>query len=149
MANALHSFTKIYLLKRALDGDKFNIINFSKQLFNDGKSPEKEHIGDVRYYPHQSEEENDVMSQLAVLEHARWNAAHSLLGYQVNKVGSTCDERRMLHNCMVEWKDLDSVSAKSEWQPCDYKAYDYTMVETSIAIIADLEDGSHIKKELL
>ena len=76
-----------------------------------------------------------------MLEHARWNAAHSLLGYVDSHADEhSCDERTLHHNCLKDWDKLSDESTASKW---DYKAYDFCVIETSIAIInEEMNDNS-------
>lgn len=132
MANALHSGTKLWLLQEAL-GKSYNWESFTLRLFNTDGSPAMLGEMDSIHYPHLSAEENDIMLYLAMLEHARWNSAHEILGY---KVAAKCDERTLLHNCLRPWDELDNESIRSstaDWV-CDYKSYDYSTVNTSIAL---------------
>lgn len=132
MANALHADTKTWLLKEAL-GKKYDWKDFMIRLFDyDGASTMQGSDSDI-YFPHLTEEENDVMLNLAMLEHARWNAAHSLLGYVDNKGDDhNCNEKTLRHNCLKEWSKLSEEAKASNW---DYKAYDFCVIETSIAIL--------------
>lgn len=46
------------------------------------------------------------------------------------------DERTQKHNCLKDWDELDRESEKAsspEWL-CDYKSYDFSVVNTSIAL---------------
>lgn len=148
LANAFHSATKMWLLKGTIDGDS-NLKELEEKLFDaDGLpiiSGEKTWIR----YPHLSERENEVMLNLAMLEHARWSAAHEILGYQRNEEESQCDERTMRHNCLIDWAELDAESDKAssaDWK-CDYKLYDFGVVNTSIFLhkkeSAKSLDGNH------
>ena len=135
LANAKHSATKIELLKKAIGGDK-DLEEFSSRLFaGNGESTLKGKFTGI-CFPQLTEKENRVMLNLAMLEHLRWNASHELLGYVVNNEESKCDERRKAHNCLRPWGDLDRESEKAssaDWQ-CDYKNYDFGVVETSILL---------------
>lgn len=133
-ANALHAFTKVYLLHKALDSDVFDMKNFAGRLFNFGMNSTMTGRGAAISYPMLTPEENEVILHLAVLEHARWNAAHSLMGYTPDEIGDGCDERRRSHNCLVPWHRLDIVSKNSGDPPYDYKSYDFSVIETTIAI---------------
>lgn len=64
---------------------------------------------------------------VSVCEHLRWNASHLMMGYARMtdaKLGSSCDERRKQHLCLVDWDELPV-------QP-DYKKYDYMVVKTTV-----------------
>lgn len=134
-ADALHASTKLWLLQSQFpDGYDWN--GFVARYFADDGYPAK--VGaysDIRY-PRLSEEENEVILNLAMLEHARWNAAHELMGYVDNTDGHSCDERTRRHNCLKSWQELDEESRRAsspDWV-CDYKEYDFGVVDTTIAI---------------
>lgn len=132
-ANALHASTKTWLLRQAF-GEDFDWKFFVSRIFDYGNTPDKRGSGSAIIYPGLSDKENEIMVRLAMLEHARWNSAHELLGYMVNNESHKCEERPMLHNCLRPWEELDEESHKSsspEWL-CDYKSYDFSVVDTSI-----------------
>ncbi len=140
MSNALHADTKVWIIKKALGIDS-NWDGFVSRFFNsDGSSSMVGSYGSISY-PHLSDEENEIMLRLAQLEHARWNAAHEMLGYKDSgKEQHYCDERTQLHNCLKTWEQLDeeSEAASSPSWTCDYKAYDFNVVDTSIALSKDI-----------
>lgn len=134
-SDALHAATKIWLLKNHF-GDDYDWAGFVAKYFDNEGYPAREGGYSDIIYPRLNDEENEVILNLAMLEHARWNAAHELMGYAENKDGHSCDERRRLHNCLKPWQKLDdeSLTASSpEWE-CDYKVYDFGVVDTTIAI---------------
>lgn len=136
MANALHAATKMWLLETALGSD-CDWSDFLHRFFAaDGTSTLTGRFEDL-FYPGLTPEENAVMLNLAKLEHARWIAAHELLGYTPDTNTDSCDERTRSHNCMVDWEELDraSIKASGPTYVCDYKAYDYSVVDTSIALL--------------
>ena len=68
---------------------------------------------DVEYrhrYDNLGKHLSKMILNLAITEHLRWNASHEMLGY---KKGITTDEKRQLHNCLVDWKDLKEVSDRA------------------------------------
>lgn len=149
-ANALHAKTKIILLKDAMEklsrrsGVPVDWFLFYLNYFNpDGTT---DVIGSKKkiHYPRLSEEQNEIVLHLAMLEHIRWNAAHELMGYVFNSEDTKCDERVMKHNCLCSWTLLDDQSDKTnkrnknlgDWI-CDYKKYDFCVVDTSIALNKD------------
>lgn len=141
LTNALHASTKIWLLKQVLlPGD--SIESFKKRLFDENMTSTREGFYTDIFYPlldHESallKYNNQVMLNLARLEHARWNASHQLLGYVINDKSSKCIERTLSHNCLRHWDLLDDESkrASSDNWICDYKSYDFSVVETSIAL---------------
>lgn len=133
LANALHSATKLSLLRHAL-GQDADLAAFSRTIVDGNGQSKRTGSFDSIAYRGLEEDKNDLMKQMAANEHARWMAAHALLGYAENKDEGECDERTMLHNCMVEWEKLDEASRRAKWQPVDYKEYDYIVVETTLSI---------------
>lgn len=143
MANAKHKETKLWLLRKAL-GDT-TPEDFAALYFNaDGIKANVEGRGAGIRFPGLDaiDRGNEIVLHLAMLEHARWNAAHELLGYTVNNDDTTCDERTMRHNCLRDWSELDSESerknesdkAKGKAGDCDYKIYDFGVVSTSLSL---------------
>lgn len=143
MANAKHKETKLWLLRKAL-GDT-TPEDFAALYFNaDGIKANVEGRGAGIRFPGLDaiDRGNEIVLHLAMLEHARWNAAHELLGYTVNNDDTTCDERTMRHNCLRDWTELDNESkrknesdkAKGKAGDCDYKIYDFGVVSTSLSL---------------
>lgn len=144
LANALHAQTKICLLKDSLKGIcDWNV--FVKKYFDvNGDAPNR--IGKfdkICYKGFVNDEkelneniENKIILNLARLEHIRWVASHEMLGYiETDKNVHKYDERTMQHNCMRPWEELDKeskiVSHLEKWE-CDYKAYDFGVVDVSV-----------------
>lgn len=71
----------------------------------------------------------------SVCEHLRWNASHLMMGYTKMSgpdfKGSSCDEKKRQHLCIVDWNELPSVP--------DYKMYDYMVVKTSVNLYYELK----------
>lgn len=138
-ANALHAGTKIIILKETME-DLYTSVDwngFFLRYFNiDGTTNVTGAQTNIRY-PSLSVQENDIIRHLAMLEHLRWNAAHELMGYVFNDDGTSCDERTMKHNCLCEWDKLDAQSDKQTGWFCDYKKYDFCVVDTTIALNKD------------
>ena len=135
MANALHAITKVELLKRT-SGPAFNPHDFRSRFFSSDGSSTMAGGGVDICYPKLNETENRMILNLAMLEHLRWSASHELLGYIANDSGCSTDERTMRHNCLRPWHELDAESqamSSHDWK-CDYKSYDFAVVETSIDI---------------
>lgn len=139
-ANALHAATKMILLRKALamlageTGKPQDWESFCRRFFHADGSVDVEGSKDGIHYPRLTPKENEIILNLARLEHLRWNAAHELMGYVFNEDGTCCDERTMRHNCLVPWNKLDEQSDMiSDW-PCDYKKYDFCVVDTTIAL---------------
>lgn len=154
MANAKHKETKLWLLRKAL-GDT-TPEDFAALYFNaDGIKANVEGRGAGIRFPGLDaiDRGNEIVLHLAMLEHARWNAAHELLGYTVNNDDTTCDERTMRHNCLRDWSELDSESerknkaekAKGKAGDCDYKIYDFGVVSTSLSLEVHPKTESQFK----
>lgn len=142
-ANALHAGTKMILLKKSLA--KLNKENestidwhsFYLRYFKADESANVEGSQTDILYPELSEKENEIILHLAQLEHLRWNAAHELMGYVFNEGGTSCDERTMRHNCLCPWNRLDMQSNMITDWPCNFKKYDFCVVDATIALNKD------------
>lgn len=139
-ANALHAATKIIILERAMqalavkEGTTVDWATFLLRYFNPDGSANVTGVRDCIRYPGLSIPENEIILHLAMLEHLRWNAAHELMGYVFNDKSDCCDERSMRHNCLCPWSLLDEQSEKVTGWPCDYKKYDFCVVDTTISL---------------
>ena len=81
------------------------------------------------------EEITFLFTNAAKCEHLRWNAAIEMLGYTQNKENrSSVNIITMQHNCLTSWDDLSNIwnESKDTNPYCEYKQYDFTVVETSI-----------------
>lgn len=136
LANALHADTKIDLLLRSMPKD-LNWEDFFRRYFNDENKALYEGEYDKIKYTFLNDYENKAILNLARLEHLRWNASHEMLGYTKACVGlHSCDERTRQHNCLRPWQELDDESRatlNSDW-PCDYKLFDFCVVDISILL---------------
>jgi hypothetical protein len=139
LCNALHAKTKVYLLKKAMS-ENFDWSDFLKRYFDNNDKPLCEGSYDNIEYPLLTKQENSIILNLARLEHLRWNASHEMLGYtKAREDLHRCDERTREHNCLRPWQELDdesSATLNSKW-PCDYKKYDFSVVDTSILLNKD------------
>ena len=142
-ANALHAGTKNIILKKAMEklyeenGSTIDWYSFYLRYFNADGSANAEGSQTNIYYHGLSDKENKIILRLAQLEHLRWNAAQELMGYIFNEDGTSCDERTMKHNCLCAWDKLDKQSNMiTDWS-CDYKKYDFCVVDTTIALNKD------------
>ncbi|MDE7386470.1 MAG: hypothetical protein K2N28_04975 [Muribaculaceae bacterium] len=142
-ANALHAGTKMIILKEAMTGlckdnqSTPDWYSFYLRYFNADGSANVAGSRTTICYPELSDRENEIILRLAQLEHLRWNAAHELMGYVFNEDGTSCDERTMKHNCLCPWDKLDTQSSKITGWPCDYKKYDFCVVDTTVALNKD------------
>lgn len=125
-SNALHALTKIRLLEKAVRIEKAKDFALRALAKRDGS---KDHIN----YSELSDSEMQLMLNLAMCEHLRWNAAHEMLGYQNNTKGHSCDERLKMHNCLKDWQELDKETDAVDYIK-DYKLYDFGVVETSFKL---------------
>lgn len=138
LANALHADTKMYLLRNSLSND-FDWNSFYARYFkSDGVTAYCEGHHDSIKYPLLSNQENSIILNLARLEHLRWNASHEMLGYVKAHIGlHSCDERTREHNCLRPWQELDKESMDvkdSEGWECDYKLFDFAVVDNTILL---------------
>lgn len=138
ISNALHAATKLFLLKQALPYCNWN--NFLNRYFSNDNMPIRTGGYNNINYTNLSPEENDIILNLARLEHIRWNASHEMLGYtpplDSSKELHGCDERTREHNCLRPWQELDEESKASSnngWI-ADYKMYDFIVVDNSILL---------------
>lgn len=139
-ANALHAGTKMILLKKAMsqlyeqDLQSSDWHLFYLNYFNADGTTDANGKRSAITYPQLSAKENEIILHLAMLEHLRWNAAHELMGYVFYEGGTECDERTMKHNCLCPWDKLDEQSDMiTDWD-CDYKKYDFCVVDTTISL---------------
>lgn len=142
LANALHAGTKLYLLKKAFDED-YDWHDFLERYFEtDGETPNCEGSRNSISYKELNERENKAISNLAQLEHLRWNASHEMLGYvKAEKDLHECNERLRQHNCLRPWNELDKESqdvTKEQGWEADYKSFDFGVVDTSILLYKDI-----------
>lgn len=136
LSNALHADTKLYLLKNAMPNN-FDWNDFLSRYFDDNNMPIREGSYDKIKYPLLTNYENEVILNLARLEHLRWYASHEMLGYtQSGKNIHCCDERTRQHNCLRPWHDMDAesiASSSGDWT-ADYKMYDYGVIDNTILL---------------
>ena len=137
LSNSLHKETKLYLLRNALGCDA-DWQDFMKRYFMDDGKPNRNGSYATIVYPKLTEKENQAVLNLARLEHLRWNASHEMLGYTKGNDLHSCDERTRKHNCLRPWEELDKESktvTESEGWPCDYKAFDFSVVDVSVWLV--------------
>lgn len=137
LGNALHAETKVFLLKNAMEKDN-DWSDFINRYFDNKEMAQREGKYDNIKYTYLTTQENNVILNLARLEHLRWNASHEMLGYVKAHDGlHGCDERTREHNCLRPWQELDEegreVTRAEHWD-CDYKLYDFVVVDNSILL---------------
>lgn len=77
---------------------------------------------------------------LARNEHIRWAASLEMLGYTGAPAGTldSCDEAAKVHPCLVDWNQLDAVTAyHNRLNPdshIDYKALDYLVIKSTLEL---------------
>ena len=133
LSNVYHIETKIHLMGK----ERIPLLQKYKRYPLDVK----DYKGEYQYKVDEgSEADNSVttlMTTIAKCEHLRWNAAIEMLGYTQNiNDRSSCNLITMEHNCLTSWDDLDKIwrELKGKKQYCEYKLYDYSVVETSIKL---------------
>lgn len=169
IANAYHALTKTFimkkvvndnpeqtkLLKACLNGNLSCIPIFCRRVKR-GQRVE----GMITAKPETCETQFSAIEQLlfrniARLEHLRWVASHETLGYRHynnlsniddlinNNERHVCSEKYRLHNCMIDWEELDNESNKAWWsnpkiiegkEYPDYKLYDFIVVTTTLKL---------------
>lgn len=137
IANALHAFTKLHLLRTALDKNTAKAKNYWEQFLArlfDGDHHRMVGTTTKIHFTELDDEENKIMHRLAQLEHIRWNAAHEIMGYISNPGSPWCDETHMTHGCIRPWEEIDTASDQSEkaGDRQEYKNFDFSVVTTSI-----------------
>ena len=125
-SNAIHAHTKILLLEKAV-GQK-NAKDFAMRALS-GRTGKQADID----YPQLYGPEKQLMLNLAITEHLRWNAAHEMAGYVNNVKGHSCNERTKQHNCLKPWQELDNESDNAGYA-VDFKLFDFGVVETSFKL---------------
>lgn len=140
-SNAFHAATKEYVFETVVPEEQRDSF-IAKYFKEDGSVNRVGKMADINY-PELSEKENEIVRNLAILEHLRWNAAHEMLGYEPTSPEDNihcCDERRRRHNCLRDWDQLDSesryVTSHDHWN-CDYKAYDFGVIDTTLTLYLD------------
>lgn len=129
-SNALHAQTKLMLLQEAVGEE--NVKDMALRAL-------EQRIGKQTgiTYPLLSYSENQLMLNLAMCEHLRWNAAHEMMGYVNNDSDEhCCNELTKRHNCLKPWQDLDKESDAVDYID-DYKLFDFGVVETSFKLEYD------------
>ena len=143
LANALHVGTKIFLLQKSMlaENAEYNWRDLMRRYFDSDSMPQCEGSYDKIKYPLLTAFENSAILNLARLEHIRWIASHEMLGYtKANKELHSCDERTRQHNCLRPWQELDEegrMVTKLEGWACDYKLFDFGVVDNSILLSKD------------
>lgn len=167
MANAYHALTKTAImkavsekrpedlpnLKRILSGDTRFIPTFRRNSVRGEKVS-----GTIHAEGDYTEAEQLLFRNIARLEHLRWNASHEVLGYRhfnenadiddlvEKKDRHKCNERHKVHNCILDWEQIDTESDLAFWEDntkpgCkaypDYKLYDFIVITTTLKLYAN------------
>lgn len=150
IANAYHALTKLHIIRKVTE-DKDGNVRPELQRIHDCLenmrfAPKfKRQDGLIMAQGNFTEQEQLLFRNLARLEHIRWNAAHELLGYQNYKDGDPnevlvpekdedrhcCNETHKLHNCLIDWQDLEGEAKQIKSFDADYKLYDFYVVTTT------------------
>lgn len=137
LANALHAGTKLYMLKQSMP-DGFDWDYFLSRYFDENDMVNRDGSFKSITYPLLDRFENKTILNLARLEHLRWIASHEMLGYIKGREGlHSSDERTCEHNCLRPWQELDDESKatqKEQGWDCDYKAFDFCVVDNTIML---------------
>ena len=118
-------------------GADYDWSDFINRYFDNDNMPLCEGSYDKIKYPLLTAYENNIILNLARLEHLRWVASHEMLGYTKAHDGlHKCDERTREHNCLRPWQELDAESkaASSPGRTTDYKRFDFSVVDNSILL---------------
>lgn len=165
IANAYHALTKLIIMKKVcqecsdetvhlqsvLNGEISQIPTF-RRLSDRGEKVNGTIFADGDY----TETEQLLFRNIARLEHLRWNASHEMLGYyhfndkeNIDKLVMDsdkrhgCNERYRVHNCMLNWEQLDEESNLAYWsndnmpdnrEYPDYKLYDFIVITTCLRL---------------
>lgn len=141
IANAYHAQTKLFILQKV--AKERGLVYTLNSLEGIEDAPTFTRDGQqIVTHRDVSADEQLLFHNLARLEHLRWNAAHEILGYQNYSDGDpdkklvpdegenrhSCNETFKLHNCLIDWQNLDAESANIKSYKADYKLYDYTVI---------------------
>lgn len=126
MSNAWHKLTKRELMEESIHQNLSfkDLYDKIQHLHNPDEGIEYRHK-----YDSLGVHVSQLILNLAITEHLRWNASHEMLGY---KKGDKTDELLQLHNCLVNWNELDEVSknaceeAKEAVERGEYWDFDFS-----------------------
>lgn len=119
ISNALHCKTKLALMGITLD----NLNNFHSIV--NSRKPQT-----TNYVCNQQEE--TLLSNLALVEHERWIASHKLMGF---KYGASKDYVKKHHKCMCDFDQLD----------VETQSYDCNVVDTTIKLASNEVTELYVK----
>lgn len=108
ISNVLHMETKLILLGADDDTERLKLLYEIQSA----------HVAGTTIYAC-SPDYQTLFTNLAMVEHERWNSAHKLRGYEF---GTPKDYVRKIHDCICDWKDLSPSS----------QFYDYRVIDTTI-----------------
>ena len=145
LSNAYHIYTKIQLMGEERIPELKTYKRYPLSV--------KDFTGEYRYqkddHTQPDREITELMTTLAKCEHLRWNAALEMMGYTQNKEDrSACNLKTMEHNCLTSWDDLGAIwkELKGKKQYCEYKQYDFSVVETSIQLFPGIHKDTQQKE---
>ena len=138
IANSLHASTKFLLM--GLDDEKLLRIFTGKDLSEleqhvksllveiSNFSDAHEFLFGKDYEEIRGDEIKQLMYNMALCEHLRWDAAHEMMGYTY---GDEKNETVKRHDCLTEYSKLPKFKKNPRY---DKGVYDYLVLETSIKL---------------
>lgn len=107
MANTWHRYTKEQLIgTQYLKNHASHLAQLIPIDYNAGKDHRSSHAPEATPF------ELDLLENLAVCEHLRWNASHIARGYQYGATKSSIDKT---HNCIKDYFELDGTKQHYDW----------------------------------
>ena len=124
MANTWHCYTKEQLIgNKYLDKYAMHLANLISLDYPASSSDRRLHA------PAATDFELDLLENLAVCEHLRWNASHIAKGYQL---GESTDDSKKIHNCIKDYYDLS----------CQVQHYDWMVVKSTLMMYAEKKNDN-------
>lgn len=115
ISNALHSRTKMILMGFG-ENEQSERLKLFYGYVNSRKDKAKEY--------NCNKEDEQLLLNIAMVEHERWIASHKLMGYTYNPEND-CVQKH--HKCICPWNELDEMT----------RSYDYNVVDTTIKMAYD------------
>ena len=146
ISNAWHALTKLGIIQRVLsrikEGDSEILLKSIAQImFRKGIDRTQYRVANSTYTGYEYPADDlivksfgnghlisDLINNIAITEHLRWNASHEMLGYSYapgkkNPVLRT-------HACITYWDELETLD-----KPYSVRLYDYLVVENTLRLI--------------
>lgn len=161
-SNAWHALTKGMIMEQVLSHTYDNTLEnntlkaLAEHMFrNENDIPVRDWHTNCISYPvldklfGTNDGISTLITNMAITEHARWIAAHEMLGYSYRtdicyfhngdkKSLHKRDDIRKHHPCMVKWAELPLLPARYE------RLYDYLVVETTLHLMLDKDKRSSL-----